>query len=140
MFCSKCGKEINDEAMICPECGCATGNFSNTVNNNSSGYSEDYLKIREYCAQARTMRNLGIASFVLMFGIGIIFVIVFMIKRRKLHEPIVTTTNTNELAELEDAKRKIKLGTVLATISWAVFIISLTIVLMCLAVSIQMGY
>ena len=22
MFCSKCGKEIHDEAVICPECGC----------------------------------------------------------------------------------------------------------------------
>lgn len=25
-FCTKCGKEINDEAVICPNCGCATGN------------------------------------------------------------------------------------------------------------------
>lgn len=23
-FCSKCGKEILDEAVICPHCGCAT--------------------------------------------------------------------------------------------------------------------
>ena len=23
MFCSKCGKEINDEAVICVHCGCA---------------------------------------------------------------------------------------------------------------------
>ena len=25
MFCSKCGKEIMDEAVICPKCGCAAG-------------------------------------------------------------------------------------------------------------------
>lgn len=25
MFCSKCGKEINDEAYVCPFCGCLTG-------------------------------------------------------------------------------------------------------------------
>jgi len=31
MFCKKCGKEILDEAVICPNCGCATGN---TVQNN----------------------------------------------------------------------------------------------------------
>ncbi|MBQ7173724.1 MAG: zinc-ribbon domain-containing protein [Clostridia bacterium] len=24
MFCSKCGKEIMDEAVICPHCGCST--------------------------------------------------------------------------------------------------------------------
>lgn len=27
MFCSKCGKEINDEAVICPNCGCFTSNY-----------------------------------------------------------------------------------------------------------------
>ena len=25
-FCSKCGKEIMDEAVVCPGCGCAVGN------------------------------------------------------------------------------------------------------------------
>lgn len=25
MFCSKCGKEIHDEAVVCPNCGCSTG-------------------------------------------------------------------------------------------------------------------
>ena len=28
MFCSKCGKEIMDEAVICPNCGCPTNNYS----------------------------------------------------------------------------------------------------------------
>jgi TM2 domain-containing membrane protein YozV len=30
MFCSKCGKEVHDEAVICVHCGCSI------VNNNSS--------------------------------------------------------------------------------------------------------
>lgn len=25
-FCSKCGKELFDEAVVCPKCGCATEN------------------------------------------------------------------------------------------------------------------
>ena len=25
MFCKNCGKEINDQAVVCPGCGCATG-------------------------------------------------------------------------------------------------------------------
>ena len=25
MFCKTCGKEINDNAVICPNCGCTTG-------------------------------------------------------------------------------------------------------------------
>ncbi len=44
MFCSKCGKEILDDAIICPGCGCATGNtLPNAKSNNpadapSAGY------------------------------------------------------------------------------------------------------
>ncbi len=26
MYCKKCGNEIRDDAVICPKCGCATGN------------------------------------------------------------------------------------------------------------------
>lgn len=26
MFCSKCGKEIDNSAVVCPNCGCPTGN------------------------------------------------------------------------------------------------------------------
>lgn len=29
MFCSKCGNEIDNEAMVCPKCGCATANMVN---------------------------------------------------------------------------------------------------------------
>lgn len=30
MFCYKCGAEINDEAIICPKCGCSTNNYEQT--------------------------------------------------------------------------------------------------------------
>ena len=28
MFCSKCGNEIDDEAVVCLKCGCKTNNFT----------------------------------------------------------------------------------------------------------------
>lgn len=28
MFCYKCGAQIDDEAVICPQCGCATKNYA----------------------------------------------------------------------------------------------------------------
>lgn len=42
-FCTKCGKEIFDEAVICPHCGCAV----DTVQNNASqdNRSEDSVSI-----------------------------------------------------------------------------------------------
>ena len=42
MFCPKCGKEIMDEAVICPHCGCATGKNSTGVSSGdspSTGYA-----------------------------------------------------------------------------------------------------
>lgn len=33
MFCYKCGKEIDDEAIVCPHCGCATKNYNPRVKN-----------------------------------------------------------------------------------------------------------
>lgn len=36
MFCVHCGKEINDQAIVCPNCGVATGNYKVTRNNSPS--------------------------------------------------------------------------------------------------------
>ena len=32
MYCQKCGAEIADEAIVCPKCGCATGNTIQSAN------------------------------------------------------------------------------------------------------------
>lgn len=44
MYCKKCGKEINDNAVICPSCGCATDkyeqkNFKNESDSSSAGWA-----------------------------------------------------------------------------------------------------
>ena len=45
MYCSKCGKEIDNEAVVCVHCGCPTSNFEKNkkdkdqpiiINNNNS--------------------------------------------------------------------------------------------------------
>ena len=43
-FCSKCGKELFDEAVICPHCGCAV---DGTISNKASqvNQSEDVVSI-----------------------------------------------------------------------------------------------
>ena len=33
MFCSKCGKEVNDEAVVCVHCGCALGSRNGSIVN-----------------------------------------------------------------------------------------------------------
>ena len=48
MFCSKCGKEIDNEAIVCVHCGCPTQNYKEDrqpkdqpiiINNNNSASS-----------------------------------------------------------------------------------------------------
>lgn len=47
MFCSECGKEISEKAVVCPFCGCATAKFNANekknepiiINNNNSASS-----------------------------------------------------------------------------------------------------
>ena len=118
MFCSKCGKEIMDEAIVCPNCGCATNNYAapKTVQEVTitNSYSNDYVAIKKFSEQARTLRNLSIFAAVFMFGIGIIFSIIIWIKAGSIKIPEVQTTNPVELAELETAKRHLKLANSLA--------------------------
>lgn len=58
-FCSKCGKEIMDEAVICPSCGCSVNARTETA------------KVTEVPKQAKTASLLGILSILLLAPLGI---------------------------------------------------------------------
>lgn len=49
-YCSKCGKEIVDEAVICPGCGCAQGNNvqNNIANSNVQGNDVSQSKVNAW--------------------------------------------------------------------------------------------
>lgn len=58
-FCHKCGKEIMDEAVICPNCGCAVKKEAEAP------------KVVEVPKQAKTASLLGILSILLLAPLGI---------------------------------------------------------------------
>lgn len=67
MFCKKCGKEICDEAVVCPHCGCATGNpfpLSSNLNGNAE----------------KDASNLGLA--ILSFFIPVVGLILYLVWRQ----------------------------------------------------------
>ena len=114
-YCSKCGKELFDEAVFCPGCGCATEKTPPLTT--TATPTNDIIAIREFSEKATVVRNLGIVAAVLMFGIGIIFSIVIWVMSAGLKPALgITTTNPIELAELEAAKKRLKLGTTLSTL------------------------
>ena len=112
-FCSKCGKELMDEAVVCPSCGCPEDSYI------AKSYSEDYYAIRTYAEQARSLRTLGIFAAIFSYFftlIGIILAIIGWIKAKMLVEPEVKTQNPNEIAEFECAKKMRKTASILLMI------------------------
>lgn len=73
-YCSKCGKEIMDEAVICPGCGCAQ---ENNVQNNVQGNSVPQIKEAFSDIQKEAWSNSG--WFLLGFFIPIVGLILYLV-------------------------------------------------------------
>lgn len=73
-YCSKCGKEIMDEAVICPGCGCAQ---ENNVQNNVQGNSVPQIKEALSDIQKEAWSNSGWS--LLGFFIPIVGLILYLV-------------------------------------------------------------
>ena len=63
MFCSKCGNQIMDEAIICPNCGCPTNNynqFNKTANPQKNAFPN--YNLQKELADAKTLGLIAIIS------------------------------------------------------------------------------
>ena len=93
MFCSKCGKEINDEAVICIHCGCPTQNYNNDKkakdqpiiinNNNSTSSSASSAASASSGGRIRRKRSLLFDIFMICITGGLW--IIWMILRPKYY-------------------------------------------------------
>ena len=72
MFCSKCGNEIDNEALICPKCGCATANMALQKSTASAKTSEE----------TDTLVNCAIVFAILAPIVGLILGIIGTVKYR----------------------------------------------------------
>lgn len=81
MFCEKCGKEIMDEAVICPNCGCGTSK-NNFQSNNTMQLNEENNIISSISNLTAPARILSI--FIPMIGIIIASIGLFKISSAKM--------------------------------------------------------
>ena len=90
MFCSKCGKEINNEAVVCVHCGCATSNLKEEskqkdqpiiINNNNSTSSS--ASAAAAASSGRTRRKPSLLFDIFMICITGGLWIIWMILRPK---------------------------------------------------------
>ena len=108
MFCQKCGQQIADNASFCPTCGTATAKPQPAVSTNSSLYSQDYVALKEFEEKVNGLYGVSIVAMILFLGIGLIFSFIVWAKAKSIYIPEITTTNPNEIAMFESAKRKLK--------------------------------
>ncbi|MBQ8324456.1 MAG: hypothetical protein IJY89_01360 [Clostridia bacterium] len=125
-YCSKCGKELFDEAVICVGCGCPVKSAA-TKNETDPEHS----KLMAFVAEAKSIYILGIISLVLCLGIGIIFQIINLAKlkkysygkaTKKLCYPEFNLTSPYDVATYEDAKRKITIASTMTRIGFGISI------------------
>lgn len=121
-FCSKCGNQIHDEAVICVHCGCSIESKPNKTDSN------EYSKLIAFVNEAKTIRTLGIISIVLCLGIGIIFQIINLVKIKKYLQnkafvfPELNLSDPADIRLYEEAKKKIESGNNLTTLGFSITI------------------
>lgn len=133
-YCSTCGKEIQDAAVICPHCGCPTANYQATQQtNNVHTHSDYYPKLKEYAGRVNSIFVFSILSLALCMGIGIIFAIINLIKINTL-KPFdygKNLTNPTEIAEYNAIEKKLKTSRIMTAIGLGIaFILIFIIVVM----------
>ena len=63
MYCNKCGKEIDDEALICPHCGCGTVNYIRDQ-------AKAEARVQVQAAPARKKRSTALLLCIFLGGLG----------------------------------------------------------------------
>ena len=69
MFCKFCGKEVNDNAVICPNCGVATDNYNKSV------------------AAPEQKNTMALIGFILSFFVAIAGLIISIIAYKNAKKP-----------------------------------------------------
>lgn len=72
MFCSKCGKEISDDAVICPNCGVPTNNYNGAS-----------TKLKSSSDDSGNVNTMSIVALVMSFIIPLVGFIMGLIYRPK---------------------------------------------------------
>ena len=116
-YCAKCGKELYDEAVVCPNCGCPTADYGARTN---PGHSAEYPKLKEYVDKVNSAYVLGIISIILCMGIGLIFEIINLIKLSGLNNFSINLTIPSEIAEYQAAQRKLKTARTLTAVAMTI--------------------
>lgn len=84
MYCKSCGTELNDEAVVCVNCGVKTDNFEKSVNENAQLIEPEVIP-DEKLKSLKTALFVGYITAVLFPLVGFIVGIYVLAKNAVLH-------------------------------------------------------
>lgn len=126
MICRKCGNELKNGELVCPNCG------TNVAENNVFASSQIDMQGRQEVSSARTMGIISIITGIL--GVALIGWICGGIGLSKAKRWLFT----NDTVLLADARKAKKLNVAGIVVSTVVFVIYLVIGIMSVAASLTM--
>ena len=149
MICKNCGKEIFDNAAICPGCGCPTDNYASVANgaynpNNyapvangayypNSGMMTTSPIVVRYLHEARTIYTLSLLSLIFFFLFLIGYIVFALIAKSKVNElPIVKESDLKTEQDVLDyqlAQSKLKTAKTLRRVGLGILIAVIALVI-----------
>ncbi len=138
MICKTCGKEIYDQAVICPGCGCPTGNYpvastpANSTYDPQTGVVPSSPIVVRYLKEARLIHTLSILSFVFLFITVIGCPILALIAGKRAKElPLVKESdlkNEQDLFDYQLAQKKLKTAKTLRRMGIGIIIAAIVVI------------
>ena len=109
-FCETCGKEMNDNAVVCPACGCPTSKYYQGQPKSPLQHSAYYPELCERARNINTYFIVSLISLIKCMGIGLIFSIVAYILGRNIQPfPYADKlTIPEEIDQFNNSEKKIK--------------------------------
>ena len=109
-FCETCGKEIHDDTIVCPACGCPTAKYYQGQTKIPQQHSAYYPELCERTRQINTYFVFSLISLITCMGIGLIFAIVAYILGQNIQPfPYADKlTNPEEIDQYNNSEKKIK--------------------------------
>ncbi len=141
MICKTCGKEIYDQAVICPGCGCPTGNElptpANPNDNPQTGLVPSSPIVVRYLKETRLIHTLSILSFVFLFITVIGYPILALIARKRAKElPLVKESdlkNEQDIFDYRLAQKKLKNAKTMRRVAFWIFMSAIIVAILILA-------
>ena len=132
MICKTCGKEIYDQAVICPGCGCPTGNDlptpANPNDNPQTGLVPSSPIVVRYLREARLVWTLSLLSLILFLTVLGYPILALIARKRNKELPHLEESqlkNKQDILDYRLAQKKCRSAKAMRIVGLILFLVSI---------------